>query len=93
MIKRRITKEISIGNVKVGGGNPISVQSMCNTDTRDIKATSRQIKELADAGCEIIRLAVLNKDHGPLQLKTLSRFHPFRLLQIFTLITDWPFNV
>ena len=62
MIKRRITKEISIGNVKVGGGNPISVQSMCNTDTRDIKATSRQIKELADAGCEIIRLAVLNKD-------------------------------
>ena len=62
MIKRRKSKEISIGNVKIGNNNPISVQSMCNTDTRDIEATSRQIKELADAGCELVRLAVLNKD-------------------------------
>ena len=61
MIERRKAKVISIGNVKIGGDNPISVQSMCNTDTRDIDATSRQIKELADAGCEIVRLAVLNK--------------------------------
>lgn len=64
MIKRRKTKQISIGNVKIGGDAPISVQSMCNTDTRDVDATLRQIKELADAGCEIIRLAVLNKDAG-----------------------------
>lgn len=62
MIKRRKTKEISIGSVKIGGDNPISVQSMCNTDTRDITATANQIKELSDAGCEIVRLAVLNKD-------------------------------
>ena len=62
MIKRRKSKEISIGNVKIGNNNPISVQSMCNTDTRDIEATTRQIKELADAGCELVRLAVLNKD-------------------------------
>ena len=62
MYKRRKSKIIEIGNVKIGGDNPVSVQSMCNTDTRDINATVRQIEELEDAGCEIIRLAVLNKD-------------------------------
>ncbi len=62
MIKRRLSKQIQIGDVKIGGDAPISVQSMCNTDTRDISATVRQIKELQEAGCELIRLAVLNKD-------------------------------
>ena len=62
MIKRRKTKELLIGNVKIGNGAPISVQSMCNTDTRDIKSTLKQIDELTEAGCEIIRLAVLNSD-------------------------------
>lgn len=62
MIKRRNAKQICIGNVKIGSGAPISVQSMCNTDTRDIEATVRQIKEFSNAGCEIARLAVLNKD-------------------------------
>ena len=62
MIKRRISKQIQIGSVKIGGDAPVSVQSMCNTDTRDVKATLAQIQELEDAGCEIVRLAVLNKD-------------------------------
>lgn len=62
MISRRKSKELIIGNIKIGNGNPISVQSMCNTDTRDVNATIRQIEELSDAGCEIVRLAVLNKD-------------------------------
>ncbi|CDC21400.1 4-hydroxy-3-methylbut-2-en-1-yl diphosphate synthase [Clostridium sp. CAG:306] len=62
MIKRRLSKQIWIGDVKIGGDAPVSVQSMCNTDTRDVNATVQQIKELEDAGCEIIRLAVLNKD-------------------------------
>lgn len=62
MINRRKSKQISIGNVKIGGDASISVQSMCNTDTRDIKSTLRQIDELTDAGCELVRLAVLNKD-------------------------------
>ena len=62
MIIRRKSKQISIGNVKIGGDAPISVQSMCNTDTRDVAATLDQIGELAAAGCEIVRLAVLNKD-------------------------------
>ncbi len=62
MINRRKSKQIQIGNVKIGGDAPISVQSMCNTDTRDVNKTLDQISELASAGCEIARLAVLNKD-------------------------------
>lgn len=62
MIKRRISKQISIGDVKIGGGAPISVQTMCNTDTRDVKATLNQIREFEQAGCDIVRLAVLNKE-------------------------------
>ena len=62
MIKRRKSKEISIGNVKIGNNAPISVQSMCNTDTRNVKATLHQICEMADRGCELVRLAVLNQD-------------------------------
>ncbi len=62
MIKRRESKQISIGNIKIGGDAPISVQSMCNTDTRDAARTLEQINELAAAGCDIVRLAVLNKD-------------------------------
>lgn len=62
MIKRRESKQICIGNIKIGGNAPISVQSMLNTDTRDINSTINQIKELEEAGCEIVRLAVLNSD-------------------------------
>ncbi|MBP3821384.1 flavodoxin-dependent (E)-4-hydroxy-3-methylbut-2-enyl-diphosphate synthase [bacterium] len=78
-MKRRKSKELYIGNVKIGNNNPISVQSMCNTDTRDIKSTSRQIKELADAGCELIRLAVLNKDAGE-AIKELVKISPVPLI-------------
>lgn len=62
MTKRRKSKQISIGGVKIGGNASISVQSMCNTDTRDTKATLKQINTLADAGCELVRLAVLDRD-------------------------------
>ena len=55
---RKETREISIGNVKIGGGNPIAIQSMCNTKTDDVKATVQQIRRLEQAGCEIIRVAV-----------------------------------
>lgn len=75
MINRRKTKQISIGNVKVGGDAPISVQSMCNTDTRNVKETLDQIAELADAGCEIIRLAILNKDAAD-ALKEITKKSP-----------------
>ncbi len=56
------TRTIHIGNVPVGGGNPVAVQSMTNTDTRDVSATVAQIKQLEEVGCEIIRVAVLNMD-------------------------------
>ena len=52
------TKVVQIGNKKIGGGNPILIQSMTNTKTEDVEATVRQILELEAAGCDIIRCAV-----------------------------------
>lgn len=57
-IKRRKSRRIHVGSVPIGDGAPVSVQSMTNTDTRDVRATVAQIKCLEDAGCEIVRLAV-----------------------------------
>ena len=58
MITRRVSKAIQVGDVTVGGDAPISVQSMTKTDTRDVQATVRQIRELEEVGCDIIRSAV-----------------------------------
>lgn len=58
MIKRRKTRKVMIGNVGVGGNEPVRVQSMTNTDTRDVKKTVVQIKALEEIGCEIVRVAV-----------------------------------
>src|SRR5512134_3083096 len=58
MIKRRSTRQIAIGNVKIGGGAPITVQSMTKTDTRDVQATLLEIWSLEAAGCDIVRCAV-----------------------------------
>ncbi len=60
--QRRVTKPVYVGGVKVGGGADVTVQSMTKTDTRDVKATVRQIHELEEAGCEIIRSAVPDMD-------------------------------
>ena len=57
----KLTKQINIGGVPVGGGAPIAIQSMTNTDTRDAKATLAQIRALAEAGCDIVRCAVPDK--------------------------------
>jgi len=57
-IERRRTRRVTIGNVAVGGGAPIVVQSMTNTDTADVAATTAQVKALADAGSEIVRITV-----------------------------------
>ena len=72
--KRRATKPINIGDVKVGGDSPITVQSMTKTDTRDISATARQIAELEDAGCEIVRCAVPDMEAAKAlkQIKSLA---------------------
>lgn len=57
-MQRKLTRQIKIGNVLIGGGAPIAVQSMTNTDTRDIDATVKQIDLLVNEGCELIRVAV-----------------------------------
>jgi (E)-4-hydroxy-3-methylbut-2-enyl-diphosphate synthase len=56
--KLRKTRKVKVGRFTIGGLSPVSVQSMCNTDTRDLKATVDQIRRLEEAGCEIIRVAV-----------------------------------
>ena len=58
MTARRSSRELKIGNVTVGGNAPIAVQSMTKTDTRDVTATVNQVKELQECGCEIVRIAV-----------------------------------
>ncbi len=58
---REKTRKVYVGKVPIGGGTPVAVQSMCSTDTRDVKATLKQIKRLEKAGCEIVRLAVLDE--------------------------------
>jgi len=57
-IKRRKTKTIKIGDISIGGGGPITIQSMTNTDTKDIEATVNQIESLVKAGCEIVRVSL-----------------------------------
>ncbi len=61
MITRRQTRQIAVGPVRIGGDAPIAVQSMTNTDTRDVEQTVAQIHRLEEAGCEIIRVAVLDQ--------------------------------
>jgi len=61
-ITRRPTKQIQVGKVKIGGDAPVSVQSMCSTDTRDVTTTVEQIRQLEAAGCELIRVAVPDEE-------------------------------
>lgn len=57
-----MSKIVKIGNILIGGGNPVSIQSMTNTDTRDVKETVNQLKSLEEAGVDIVRLAVLDME-------------------------------
>ena len=61
-IKRKLTKEINVGNVKIGGNNPISVQSMTNTLTKDIKKTVNQINQIAEVGADLVRVSCPDED-------------------------------
>jgi len=56
------TRQVKAGNVFIGGGHPVSVQSMTNTDTRNVEATLAQIRELADEGCDLVRISVYDRD-------------------------------
>ena len=62
MITRIETKKVLIGGVAVGADAPVAVQSMNNTDTRDVEGTLRQIEELKSCGCDITRVAILNME-------------------------------
>ncbi|MDY0291348.1 MAG: flavodoxin-dependent (E)-4-hydroxy-3-methylbut-2-enyl-diphosphate synthase [Desulfuromonadaceae bacterium] len=73
------TRVLRVGDVNVGGGAPVSVQSMCNTDTRDVAATRTQIMALASAGCEIVRCAVPDMDAAA-ALPELVRSSPMPLV-------------
>ncbi|MBI3811508.1 MAG: flavodoxin-dependent (E)-4-hydroxy-3-methylbut-2-enyl-diphosphate synthase [Nitrospirae bacterium] len=70
-IARKKTRQIKVGGVAIGGDAPISVQSMTTTDTRDVKATVDQIKRLEEAGCEIVRVAVVD-DVAAMALKAIK---------------------
>lgn len=60
-MNRRATKKVIAGKIEIGGDSPISVQSMTNTDTRDLRATIGQIQKLQEAGCDIVRIAVFDE--------------------------------
>lgn len=70
---RRKTRAVKVGGVIVGGGFPISVQSMTTTDTRDVEATVGAIKQLEESGCDIVRVAVLNEQAAAVLGKIKSR--------------------
>ncbi|MCL2063785.1 MAG: flavodoxin-dependent (E)-4-hydroxy-3-methylbut-2-enyl-diphosphate synthase [Candidatus Cloacimonetes bacterium] len=71
-MKRRPTKSISLGNMQIGSEHTVSIQGMCNTKTKDIESTFKQIKELVEAGCEIVRLAVPEMESAKV-LKILTK--------------------
>ena len=66
------TKVVQIGNRKIGGGNPVLIQSMTNTKTEDVEATVRQILELEAAGCEIIQMCIRDSMEGVSVPKMIS---------------------
>jgi len=84
-IKRRHTRAIHVGPVKIGGGAPVVVQSMTNTDTREVGPSLAQIRRLAAAGCEVVRLAVPD-------LKAARAFKEIKRESPVPLIADIHFN-
>ena len=78
-IKRRKTRVISVGNIKIGGDNPISVQSMTNTLTTDIRATINQINDIAKEGADIVRVSCPDKD-STLALKEIVKHVPLPIV-------------
>ena len=85
IIKRKLTKKISVGNIDVGGDSPISVQSMTNTLTTDIKGTIKQIHSLEEAGADIVRVSCPDEESTK-ALKNIVKSVSVPLLLIFTFI-------
>ena len=72
---RTKTRKIMVGNVQIGGQNKVVIQSMCNTKTKDVEATVKQILDLEKAGCEIIRVACLDKEDAKAIAKIKEKIH------------------
>src|SRR6266516_3436453 len=85
MIERRPSRQVMVGNVPVGGGAPIAVQSMCSTDTKDVDTTMAQVNALEQAGCEILRIAVPTKESG-------EGFGEIRKMTTLPLVADIHFD-
>ena len=62
--ERRVTREVKVGSVGIGASNPIRIQSMITTDTLDTKASIEEVIQLADAGCEIVRITAQTRRHA-----------------------------
>ncbi len=78
IISRKKTRQITLGNLKIGGRAPVAVQSMCNTDTRDAAKTLDQISRLEQAGCEIVRLAVPDEEAAQWHAARSAKARPSR---------------
>lgn len=85
MNKRELTRTINAGGVKIGGSNKVVIQSMCNTKTKDVEATVKQILDLEAVGCEIIRVAVLDLEDAKAIGEIVKRIH-------IPLVADIHFN-
>ena len=81
MPNRDQTRRIQLGNVPIGGGAPVSVQSMTNVPTADVAAALTQIKALADAGCDIVRLALPDMTAAAALKEIVKDFNEFRRIE------------
>ena len=78
-IARKKTRVINIGKVKIGGDNPISVQSMTNTLTTDVKATIKQIHDICEEGADLVRVSCPDQE-STLALKEISKHAPVPII-------------
>ncbi|MBT4483326.1 MAG: flavodoxin-dependent (E)-4-hydroxy-3-methylbut-2-enyl-diphosphate synthase, partial [Candidatus Latescibacteria bacterium] len=85
MYTRKETRSIMVRGIPIGGGNPVTVQSMTNTDTRNVTETVEQIRQLASAGCDMVRIAVPDRDAA-------EALHKIRREIDVPLIADIHFN-
>ena len=84
-----MTRQILVGNVPIGGGAPVSIQSMLNTPTTDVEGSLRQLRELAAAGCQIARLAVPDREAAA-GFREIVKESPLPLVADIHLITALP---
>jgi len=83
-----MTKRLMVGDVAVGGGAPVSIQSMCNTKTDDVRATVEQIHALEAAGCEIIRIAIPDQAAAEAVDKSLPWWKRFAFRYLLKAVND-----